>query len=161
MKYLRYVFCVFPFVITIIILILFQQNKPNLQNTKNAPKEEIKFENKDQKEFEKWHISILQKLDRIEKDQILVKKDMKVFGPNDLNVNKKLIVKLMFLAKCKRETEEFLKINKSENIDTLKNLTNKIDNLISDNKQKLYNNNRNPSLLDKSFLDNLNVYIQH
>lgn len=156
-KIIKIFFCVAPFLITILFLLVFQNNKKII--VKNEP-EKVKIQNslQDTQELEKWSKNLDHKLEKLQKDQVIIKKDTKIYALSDLNENKKLLLKIVFLHKLQKELEEF---DKNKNHQSLQIPAGKIQEMIVNYKQKLYNNNRNMNLLDKNFLDNLNVYIQY
>jgi hypothetical protein len=157
-KFSKFFFCILPFIVSAFILFALN-NKSQEKNIPQIKKDAaIEFKNSEDANIEKWHENLIQKLEKINKNQLLVKKNMKVYGPNDLSENKKIIIKIMFLSKLKKEADQLLS---KKNDEKIKLSVEKIDEMISVNRQKLYNNNSNLSLLDKIFLDNLNVYIQH
>jgi hypothetical protein len=123
---------------------------------KETPKVELKKD--ESKEFEKYISDVNVKLDKIQKDQIIIKKDSKIYGPNELNENKKLLIKMIFLQKLKKELSN---VSDQMNSGKVEIASKKINELFDSYKQKLYNTNNNMNLLDKIFLDNFNVYIQH
>jgi hypothetical protein len=148
-------FCVIPFFITLAIFMALKKDDKNTYR-KETPKVELKKD--ESKEFEKYISDVNVKLDKIQKDQIIIKKDSKVYGPNELNENKKLLIKMIFLQKLKKELSN---VSDQMNSGKVEIASKKINELFDSYKQKLYNTNNNMNLLDKIFLDNFNVYIQH
>ncbi len=148
-------FCVIPFFITLAIFMALKKDDKNTYK-KETPKVELKKD--ESKEFEKYISDVNVKLDKIQKDQIIIKKDSKIYGPNELNENKKLLIKMIFLQKLKKELSN---VSDQMNSGKVEIASKKINELFDSYKQKLYNTNNNMNLLDKIFLDNFNVYIQH
>lgn len=148
-------FCVIPFFITLAIFIALKKDDKNTYK-KETPKVELKKD--ESKEFEKYISDVNVKLDKIQKDQIIIKKDSKIYGPTELNENKKLLIKMIFLQKLKKELSN---VSDQMNSGKVEIASKKINELFDSYKQKLYNTNNNMNLLDKIFLDNFNVYIQH
>lgn len=151
----KILFCVIPFFITLAIFMALKKDDKNTYK-KETPKVELKKD--ESKEFEKYISDVNVKLDKIQKDQIIIKKDSKIYGPNELNENKKLLIKMIFLQKLKKELSN---VSDQMNSGKVEIASKKINELFDSYKQKLYNTNNNMNLLDKIFLDNFNVYIQH